>query len=879
MFRVFNRKKARKGFSLLEMSVVMTSVAAVMVVTAGSVSLVNKARINDVISDISSFTKAVDQFERRFDAIPGDIADVSAIPGASASNAGNGNGIVDPNEALMFWRHLSLTKILKMKFDGSSGNIPGKGIPQGEIKQSGYKIYDPSNDSTIPDQALVIQLSGFSASVNSSDLPILKADDAKSIDLKMDNGDPNTGSVRAVGTDCIKDGSYNTSNKSVSCRMLFIIRSHVGTSEESISAGTCTEIGSTRETPDIAKTCPAGTTGKIMETCQLDGTSAIWKIAHKNCSPVVCAGGKPFGTTRNLGCVNGQKGSGIVQTCTEGGVWTNDVSNSNCSTLSANSDSACTIVGKARDPQACGWGEEGVHFQICNASLQWETSASLGGNTCAPIKCGADNIGKVRTSATSCGSNHLGTVYETCTMDGTYKVTHNNCKPQYSGGCTADTTRDVGCPAGENGEHIQLCVSGSPNYWTTKTDSCKPVTCDGMPIGTARPAKGGACSNLSSGIVVEVCGADGNWVTSEKNCTPAMCYSSQAGSGSTAGYATWPNALANSASVSGTCDVGYEGTATRACGSDNTWATPSAVCTRIQCPAVANENLMSWPQSDATVNNIYGEPIPSIISGTCLEGMEDTGGSSPTRQCKSDGTWHGTINNTCTPVLVVTPWGVSSGLRLWLDAIDPSGTVPNDGDPLTTWYDKSGYANNASAGGASPPTYVYNSTNGHASVHFDGGGYFSLNGGSYQSNKETSFYAVRRTNEAKTNYLYDGASGGGGYRFELPTWGVHISKSTSSSGISGCGDGGYALGTQVNVITLVLEQGTDHKIYVNGGLESSGCGNYWGQSSDSVTLGAISWSMSTAFEGYWGEVIMYRRILSDTERGTVRAYLDGRWKP
>jgi len=95
-----------------------------------------------------------------------------------------------------------------------------------------------------------------------------------------------------------------------------------------------------------------------------------------------------------------------------------------------------------------------------------------------------------------------------------------------------------------------------------------------------------------------------------------------------------------------------------------------------------------------------------------------------------DDSW-GTVSNTCTDVLVITPWAVSSGLRLWLDGTDPlnngGSSVPTDNTALATWFDKSGYANNAARYGAPLYQQAIPEMNNLNALEFYGNGYYQFN--------------------------------------------------------------------------------------------------------------------------------------------------------
>jgi len=894
----------RKGFSLVEMSIVLTSIAAIMVITAGGSSLIHKARMGTVISDLVNFAKAVQQFEQKYDALPGDIADTSAIAGLSPSDSGNGNGVIDSNEALFFWKHLSYANLIDGKYDGVSAYSPGVGLPAGSIKGSGYSVYDHSADISYPSQALVLQFSGFSSSSNT--LPILTPEDAKSIDLKLDDGNPNTGTVRATGSSasgaCISGNDYNLSNSHASCILRFTIQSGASSiNTSSINVSGCTTIGASREKAytsdsDLSNNCPDGYYGKIIETCQATNptaTSAVgqWQISQKNCQPVVCSGGQHYGETRVIGCINGQLGSGITQTCGDTGIWINRIgTGNNCSTPSASNASNCPTTGVARVPQACGWEQYGGSFQRCTNN-QWTDDPSLiVGNSCQAITCGGAPIGSVQTAPVSCGANFQGTVKETCTADGNWRVTTSTCKPTYGTGCTVGQTQNIGCPPDKSGSNIQECVSDGSggSYWTTQSDNCLPTTCMGEPIGTTRVSSTLTCPVKTTGVVMEVCNTDGTWSPSYAsiaslpptysngiwspsaylNCTPPVCTAASAGSD---GNASWPNALGG-ASVNGTCLPGYTGSANRNCNSDLTWSPVAQSCTPLQCPATppGADPYGVWPVTNALST--------AQISDNCDQGYV-------TMLCGANGQWNWASENTthCVAPIVTPPWGVGAGLRVWLDGSDPTnGNGSPNPSKVSNWMDKSGYNNNGSLAGTG--TVIYSLTgviNGSNTLSFVGNAYYTLGPTNFETNQETAFYLMQPTGfNSSGNYLFDSYSSPSGYQIALnSSLGIVISQNSSPfSGLVSCNAGIISLNS-THVITLQLQSGSNQQIYVDGNLASSGCSNTYYTppvSGNNINIGG-SPTESPWYQGYLGEVLIYNRALLDYQKLLIVNYLLNNW--
>ena len=100
LFKIRKNKIFEKGFSLVEMSTVLASVAIVATMVAGGTSLINKSHLNKFVSEVKGFSISVDKFQKQYKAIPGDIANVGAIDGTNLVAGGNtaGNGIIDSDQ-------------------------------------------------------------------------------------------------------------------------------------------------------------------------------------------------------------------------------------------------------------------------------------------------------------------------------------------------------------------------------------------------------------------------------------------------------------------------------------------------------------------------------------------------------------------------------------------------------------------------------------------------------------------------------------------------------------------------------------------------------------------------------------------------------------
>lgn len=757
-----------RGFTLVEAAVALAAVAAVIVVSMGGAAVVNRTKLGSIITDIQSFSKAADGFEAKYNGLPGDIVTVPSIAGRAG--AGNGNGAIDTTtEALQFWQDLTLSGFLKGKYDGTSTNVPGTGVPKGPLDNSGYNVFIPTSTSGITGQALVIEFSGFTSSSNSR--AILSPEDALSIDKKMDDGKPNTGSIRAIDsandnstTECVTGGmaataTYNAgaaTSKTLGCRLRFIIRGSNEAQTVTLSAGAtlpCTQPGITRISPTPGNGCPANTYGHVIETCKFDSSNAgNWIPTEYHCQPVLCQGSKKPGEKRILPCASGWKGAGvagvvdgIVQTCSSEGVWKTDLTDPDgagsltngvhCVVDTTSSSAACTTAGDTRAAQSCNWGQMGsVTGQTCSGTF-W----SSGTSSCTHASCAGTTINShvlslgyvddaapqtVTGGCTDASSSGLTNVYTgnfnySCTLNG-WQITSNSCAPVHpTSACTAGVTadKDLGCPPGEAPVNSALPANlyrcTATNTWTPVSNQCAPITCSGERLGATRVVNGATCANGALGQVIEVCtnvSNVGTWVapSTQPLCATAMCTSNDG-----LGNATWAySPVAGAAVTAASCLPGYTGTLpTRLCnasGSGAAWGAVTGGCTRTSCPtsALYAENA-TWTNPYSKSYNVVGKCSWPNYEGT------------PLRDCDLNPTVGSTANwsSASKPACQPSALPVLDSLKLWLDANDGSSLytdttcatqVTTSGNTVKCWQDKSGYANNATGNAAA--TYIANSS-------------------------------------------------------------------------------------------------------------------------------------------------------------------------
>jgi prepilin-type N-terminal cleavage/methylation domain-containing protein len=110
-------KVLQKGFTLVELSVVIVIIGLIVAgVTAGQ-SLVELGRIRSAIGDIQKYKVAYNTFYLEYNSIPGDFNLATRYWPGLTSN-GNGNKTIrcndsNPEETGFVWQHMQLAKLMQ----------------------------------------------------------------------------------------------------------------------------------------------------------------------------------------------------------------------------------------------------------------------------------------------------------------------------------------------------------------------------------------------------------------------------------------------------------------------------------------------------------------------------------------------------------------------------------------------------------------------------------------------------------------------------------------------------------------------------------------------------------------------------------------------
>lgn len=200
-----------KGFTLVELSIVIVVIGLIVAGVVGGQALVKQAQLRSAVNDIQKYKVAYNTFFLEYNSIPGDFTRATSYWPGLTSN-GSGNGFItctdsDPEETALAWQHMQLAKLIPGNYDGdlpgcntaamyeADIDLPGTSLPQSLI-HSGYSNSGDGLGIYGSEDINYFTLSGNRTGGSSRHLSgILTPKDAHGIDKKIDDGIANQGRV------------------------------------------------------------------------------------------------------------------------------------------------------------------------------------------------------------------------------------------------------------------------------------------------------------------------------------------------------------------------------------------------------------------------------------------------------------------------------------------------------------------------------------------------------------------------------------------------------------------------------------------------------------------------------------------------------------
>lgn len=249
----------KRGFTLVELSIVLVILGLLVGGILAGQSLIRAAELRSITEDSARYHSAVINFKQRYKTLPGDLPTATEIWGEAHPTPatcwvtqgtgtqtcnGNDDGVITDygHELYRSWQHLANAGLIEGSFTGikvaggdatwnvaAGVNVPGSKVDRGAWTMRNFPDYTDTNWYDLPTAYGNIMQFGRWVAGSWNEGAILKPEEMWSIDTKMDDGVPGTGKIMVLRwTQCTDAANatdltagYDLDLQTLSCAMIF----------------------------------------------------------------------------------------------------------------------------------------------------------------------------------------------------------------------------------------------------------------------------------------------------------------------------------------------------------------------------------------------------------------------------------------------------------------------------------------------------------------------------------------------------------------------------------------------------------------------------------------------------------------------------------
>ncbi len=194
-----NKVLKQKGFTLIEIAIVLVIIGLLLGGVLKGQELINTARVRALNNTVDGITAAWFSFQDRYRAFPGDYTQASVnLPGAPTNGDGNGlvgdaGGVTSPAERAMVWMHLQSAGYITGGYDNAGALVANPdeyGCPVTVCPDNGFGSGMNLNYGELRQGA-----TGSNAHelITGRGIPV---EVIAELDRKVDDGEPTTGAMQ-----------------------------------------------------------------------------------------------------------------------------------------------------------------------------------------------------------------------------------------------------------------------------------------------------------------------------------------------------------------------------------------------------------------------------------------------------------------------------------------------------------------------------------------------------------------------------------------------------------------------------------------------------------------------------------------------------------
>lgn len=247
-------KNKQKGFTLIELSIVLVIVGLIVGGVLVSIDMIRAAKFRQIATDQEKYRTAAMTFKLKYNCLAGDCKNADQFWGTYCQKQGQTNTPCKGNgnkklssftpgdgagghaaEVYMFWRHLYLADMIEQEVTGACygarcGAVNGINIPKTAFDVGMYIINDQksSNRLLVYNYGTTAQFGWYSwgALYSRYDVNPWSVKETRQYDEKFDDGAPTTGAIVANvngywASNCLSGSNYANSDANSTCAITY----------------------------------------------------------------------------------------------------------------------------------------------------------------------------------------------------------------------------------------------------------------------------------------------------------------------------------------------------------------------------------------------------------------------------------------------------------------------------------------------------------------------------------------------------------------------------------------------------------------------------------------------------------------------------------